>query len=273
MPTSKHCIGVMQGRLSEPEGDLIQSFPSASWQSEFPKAERLGLRYIEWTIDHSNFWSNPIFVCEEEIRALNEAENGVRVQSITCDFVMHRGQLDSEMLFSLSWLMRFGSHLGISLYVVPLVDQTSVPIDSVHDVKDLFLKIDALARQLDVKVLFESDLSPENLSAFIEELPEDTFGINYDSGNSASLGYHPSDEFDLYGHRIKNIHIKDRMFGGETVRLGLGDVDFGSLFSSINRVGYNGALILQAARVDGISESELIAEYVTFVNSFLNYRE
>ena len=35
--------------------------------------------------------------------------------------------------------------------------------------------------------------------------------VNYDSGNSASLGYDPTDEFAAYGERVGSVHIKDRV--------------------------------------------------------------
>ena len=36
---------------------------------------------------------------------------------------------------------------------------------------------------------FESDLPPAPLAQFIDQFPHEVFGINYDSGNSAALGY------------------------------------------------------------------------------------
>ncbi len=54
--------------------------------------------------------------------------------------------------------------------------------------------------------------------------------VNYDSGNSASLGYDPRDEFAAYGARVGSVHIKDRVKGGSTVPLGTGDTDFMALF-------------------------------------------
>ena len=53
-----------------------------------------------------------------------------------------------------------------------------------------------------------------------------SFGINYDTGNSASLGWDVEEEFANYFDRIYNIHIKDRTLGGTTVDLGTGDVNF-----------------------------------------------
>ena len=37
--------------------------------------------------------------------------------------------------------------------------------------------------------------------------------VNYDTGNSAALGYDPDEEFKSYGHKITDLHIKDRLLG------------------------------------------------------------
>ena len=47
---------------------------------------------------------------------------------------------------------------------------------------------------------------------------------------------------------MKNIHIKDRTFRGNSVRLGKGDFDFKSFFKFLKKIRYKGNLILQTAR-------------------------
>ncbi len=72
--------------------------------------------------------------------------------------------------------------------------------------------------------------------------------INYDSGNSAYLGYHPTDEFAVYGKYVGSVHIKDRKYRGTTVPLGHGNTDFASLFQNLKKHKYQGDFILQVAR-------------------------
>ena len=38
----------------------IQSFPWNNWQNEFKKANHLGFKLMEWTIDYEDFNKNPI---------------------------------------------------------------------------------------------------------------------------------------------------------------------------------------------------------------------
>ena len=79
-------------------------------------------------------------------------------------------------------------------------------------------------------------------------MPHLLLKVNYDSGNSASLGYCPCEEFAAYGNRIGSVHIKDRIRGGGTVPLGEGDTDLPAVFDGLHRIGYGGDYILQVAR-------------------------
>ena len=97
-------------------------------------------------------------------------------------------------------------------------------------------------------ILFESDFKARKLLSFIKNFDNKNFAINYDLGNSASLSFNIEEEFKLYGKFIKNIHIKDRIINGETVRLGSGNVNFKKFFILINKMKYDGPLICQTAR-------------------------
>jgi len=86
--------------------------------------------------------------------------------------------------------------------------------------------------------------------------------VNYDSGNSASLGYRPFEEFAAYGRRVGSVHLKDRRLGAGTVPLGSGDTDFTAVFESLKAVRYSGDFILQAARGETEGELELARKNV-----------
>src|SRR6185369_10422176 len=82
-------LGVMQGRLSPPEGGRIQSFPEKTWRAEFERAKRCGLDRIEWIIDEPNWEQNPMMTAEgrAEIAALSRS-SGVKVRSACADLFM-----------------------------------------------------------------------------------------------------------------------------------------------------------------------------------------
>ena len=74
--------------------------------------------------------------------------------------------------------------------------------------------------------------------------------VNYDIGNSASLGYDPIEELDAYGTRITDIHIKDRELNGGPVVLGEGHADFKKFFKKLSEFNYKNPFIMQAYRDD-----------------------
>ena len=74
-------------------------------------------------------------------------------------------------------------------------------------------------------------MRPKQVKHFISKLDSKYFGINYDIGNSASLGFDPKEEFTSYGKRISNVHIKDRVLNGGPVTLGKGNADFVKFFN------------------------------------------
>jgi hexulose-6-phosphate isomerase len=65
------------------------------------------------------------------------------------------------------------------------------------------------------------------------------------------------------------VHIKDRVYGGTTVPLGTGSVDFNSLFEGLDRLGYDGDLILQVARGAAGDEVQWARSNAAFVRAFV----
>ena len=103
----------------------------------------------------------------------------------------------------------------------------------------------------------------------MSRLDHNSFGINYDTGNSAALGFNPIEEFDAIGDRILNVHIKDRPIGGTTVPLGEGDVDFPSVFSLLKSKGYQYNYILQTARADDEKHMEVLSKYINYIQHWV----
>ena len=106
-----------------------------------------------------------------------------------------------------------------------------------------------------------SDYPPARLASFIARLPEGVFGINYDLGNSASLGYDCGEELAAYFPHILNVHIKDRVLGGTTVPLGTGNADLPRALGQLSRQGYAGSYILQTARAADGDHAGALARY------------
>ena len=138
--------------------------------------------------------------------------------------ILERG---SKLVTDLIAVIDSCSTMGVDKVVVPLVDNGRIEDEMEENrLLEQLKKLSKYLRERRVHLIFETDFSPLKNKEFICKLPNDIFGINYDNGNSASLGLSVTKEFELFSDRIKNIHIKDRKFNGGTVPLGTGSVDF-----------------------------------------------
>jgi L-ribulose-5-phosphate 3-epimerase len=244
-------IAIMQGRLSPPEPDHFQAFPRSGWEDEFAKAQAAGLGAIEWIYDVYGEDVNPL-ASDEGIRRMEglAAATGVAVESVCADWFMeHLLAGGGDALKRLRWLIGRCELAGIGRIVLPFVDASRLADDAQRAAAGEALGA-ALpeAERSGVELHLETDLGPEEFAAFLERLPSAAVRVNYDSGNSSSLGYDPHEEFAAYGERIGSFHVKDRVRGGGTVPLGEGDADLPTTFRLLREAGYERDIVLQVAR-------------------------
>ena len=257
----------MQGRLSPLVGGRIQAFPWSCWADEFPQAQANDLRLMEWTLDQDRLYENPLLTGagQAQIRALCQ-RHGVSIPSLTGDCFMQApfwkaaGAERDRLQRDFRAIAAGCAAVGISIIVVPLVDAGRLETNEERDTLTGFLGAEAAAlRGSGLRVAFECDYGPAELARFIETLDPEVFSVNYDIGNSAGLGFDPAAELAAYGHRVGNVHIKDRVLGGTTVPLGTGNADFNTVFTALGRLNYRGNYILQTARAaDGEHAAALI---------------
>lgn len=247
----------------------IQAFPWASWREELALARRHGFPLMEWTLDQERLYENPLLTAQgqSEIRTLT-AQHGVRIPSLTGDCFMQapfwKAADDERVRLTEDFLAiaEACATVGISLLVVPLVDNGRLETDAQETALWKFLSDRGSTwTRLGLRILFESDYVPHRLGRLIERFEPGTFGINYDIGNSAALGFDPVDEMSAYGGRIGNVHVKDRALGGTTVPLGLGAADFPAAFAALKRSGYEDNFILQAARASDGDDVGALCRY------------
>ncbi len=267
----------MQGRLSPQIDGRIQAFPRPYWRDEFPLAAAIGLSSMEWTLDADRLDGNPLMTesGRTEIRKLAEAHS-IAIPSVTGDCFMQEpfwkadgALLDGRLEMFRRVIMAAGD-FSIAHVVVPLVDAGS--ITTAEEDSGLRRHLSAytpLLRERGVKVLFESDQPPQQQARLVDAFPPECVGINFDMGNSASLGWDPAEEIGILGSRIGNVHVKDRTVGGGTVPLGTGAVDFPTVFGALSDIGYTGNFILQTARADVGGHVAALRRYASFIAPFL----
>lgn len=251
-------LGVMQGRLLPKYLGRYQAHPVGYWQDEFPVAAKLGLDLIEFILDYNDYEKNPLtsdLGVEQLARVINDT--GVRVKTVCADYFME-APFHSEdtsqakkSLQVLSELIARGKSLGLTDIVIPCVDQSSLRGAPACDRFVTALRsVIPEAEAAGINLALETDLPPGSFVELLERCSSPRVTVNYDIGNSASLGYLPREELAAYGHAISDIHIKDRKLGAGSVVLGNGNADFDEFFRAWGKIGKKVPFIMQAFRDD-----------------------
>ena len=250
-------LGVMQGRLLPKYNGRFQAHPVGYWQNEFEVANDLGFKHIEFILDHNDALKNPLLNADGVFEIKKYIDNtGVRVRSICADYFMEAPLHSADEAVAqssfqvMTHLMKSIAPLETECIVLPCVDQSSVSSNSEKErLIKVLQKLSKNCEELNLTIALEMDLNPDEFHFLLKELPE-TITVNYDTGNSAALGFDIEEEFDAYGHRISDIHLKDRELGGGSVKLGKGNTDFKKVIQSIKKINYNGIIVMQAYRDD-----------------------
>jgi len=246
--------GVMQGRLLPKFKGLYQSHPVGNWSTEFEIASSLNLNCIEFIFDYDLYSFNPIFSNPQIIKdQINKTS--VKVKSICADFFMAapiQNACKAEINlygFILEKLIQNLNFLEGNNIVIPFVDKSSLKNLAERKYVAKFLnEFKKICSEHKISLALETDFSPKEFLKFFEFLDENHISVNYDSGNSASLGYSFEEEMKCYGEKISNIHIKDRTLKGGSVPLGSGNADLKSLKEYIKNTNYSNLIIFQAYR-------------------------
>lgn len=242
-------IGIMQGRLVPREiKSRLQSFPKKNWKKEFSLAKKYGIKFIEWTVDYKNFNFNPIINNLDSVIKVSKKEK-INITSVTADFFMQKPffkkkNRNVKTIKYLKKLIVSCNILKIKYIILPLVDNSSINnLEEENIVVNELLNLNIYLKSKNLKILFEIDYKPKKISKFINRF-NNNFGINYDTGNSASLNFSFKQE-KKYFSKVYNIHVKDRELNGPSVRLGQGNLKIENLLEHLNRINYKGKLILQ----------------------------
>ena len=276
MLNSINKIGIMNGRLSEPLGKKIQEFPHMTWKDEFVKASDYGFESIEWIFD--TYAQNPIMSIDgiRKIKQYSE-QSCIKINSVLADFFMEKkitnvSQSELEKnLDVLKKLIKNCNILGIEILEIPFVDSSSLLTkNDQQNVRSNLESILTLLDEYNIFLTIETDLPPKQFRDFLLSFNHPRIKANYDVGNSAGLGYDMKEEFESLGKLITNVHIKDRVYSGNTVPLGTGNVDFPLFFELLKQNKYSGDFIIQGAREIGIDSGNTAKKYLKFVKELVD---
>jgi L-ribulose-5-phosphate 3-epimerase len=248
-------IGIMQGRLSPRIDGKIQAYPAKTWQKEFESAQEIGYSAIEWIVEGP--LEKNALMSEPGIESINQLiiETGVKVEYVCADIFMQQPFVrvsDSTVEENKKYLNQIllnAKKIGAIGVEIPFVDASSIKsgVEEVELVSRLQEGFD-LAGEIGMSISLETDLDANAFKELLERINLDHVKANYDIGNSASLGYDPIVELNAYGHKILNVHVKDRKLKGTTVPLGSGDANIKLVLSKLREIQYSGGITMQAAR-------------------------
>lgn len=248
----------MQGRLLPKYKGRYQAHPVGYWKDEFPIASKLGLDSIEFILDYNDAENNPLLAQDGVMDIKNiEKSSGVKVRSICADYFMeapiHSKETDvvDKSMKVLNQLITNASLMDVTDIVIPCVDQSS--LKNKKDIDNFVTNIKSIistAEKKNINISLETDLAPLAFADLIDSIGSKNVTVNYDTGNSAALGYDPDEEFKSYGYKITDLHIKDRLYGDASVELGTGDTNFSKIINLISKYEYQGIVIFQAFRDD-----------------------
>lgn len=275
-------FGIMQGRLTPSKGRGIQFFPFDFWKEEFHIGQQIGIQEIEWIFDYPDFEKNPIWNSEgcKEIKELITG-SGIEIRSVCWDYFMRRpfykqSENSRESFFEenktiFTRVLAGMKEIGAKLIEIPLVDDSSIKNEAEREAAIAFIRWACdTAADIDIIVGLEADFPVGVFKKFLDEIDRDNVVSNYDSGNSSGLGYDAEKELESLGKYVYNVHIKDRLKGNGTMKLGTGSADFDKVFGTLKKIGYHNSFIMQAARGTDGQEKEEVAEQLAFVKRYLN---
>ena len=205
----------MQGRLLPKFQGLYQSFPGKNWDQEFKFIKDFKINFIELILDENQYSINPI-TNKDGVKKLNlfKKKNNISCESVCVDLFMkyplhsYDESIIKKSSKILIWLIDISQLLNIKNIIIPCVDESSLKNEKekICLVKNLS-KILKYADTKKVNICLETDLNPEEFKKLILMFDSSSLKVNYDTGNSASLGYKIDEEFDAYGEYIKDVHI------------------------------------------------------------------
>ena len=266
----KNSLSITQGRHLKKIGRKIQLFPEKDWRKELKLFNKTKLKFIEWVVSKDNYNSNPL--CSlNGYHTINKnlKKNKIKCRSVDLDFIVKENplRLSKEkidlLLDKIKIISNNSLKVGIKYLIFPFLENAS-PQGKVA-MKKLFYILENVKKLSSNKltILVETDLKPKNVLKIVKKMRNKIF-INYDIGNSASKNYNFEEE-KKYFKFVKNIHLKDRLKNGSTIRFGYGNANFNKLFKYLKKNKYNYDFTLQPARSKcnkDIKEIKLNIKYI-----------
>jgi len=237
-------IGPMLGRLS-PLRDLSagQEFP-VEWKKELASLDAIGANCTEWVI-----------VSEEDNPLFSEDLSSYPITSVN----LHWMTIEDLEAHKLNNICEHLLRQKIFNLTIPLMDCTSlIPKRNREKIIDKIINLSKKYSKINFSL--ETELRATEILPVINLSPN--LYVTYDTGNTTSYGYNHRDEIMTYGGKINNVHLKDRIFEGPSVKPFSGETNFKQIFECLKKINYCGPYILETFRGERGNEFNTVKGYI-----------
>jgi len=248
MYSKKINIGIIQGRLTKTRRNILQKFPK-NWEREFQEASSLGYNYIEFFSERKINLKNPIWSKNSILlyKALARKYN-LKTYSFVDDFIINHNFCNLKTIKYLKNLVRKVSFLKIKYLILPFYEKSKINENNYKIYLPFLKKICEFSISCKVKILIESNLSPDLYFKIKKEGELKNFNLVIDTGNRINLKRNFYDDVLTLKKEIKHIHIKDKNDKLENVILGKGNVNFYKFFNILKKIKYTGRFTVESTR-------------------------
>ncbi len=268
-------IGIMQGRVIPERSDILQMFPISNWKEELRETKKIGFEYVELLFDKDLACKKLLLDSKSVISlGIRSRDTGVVpiVSSVCVDYLSSISAEKEKQVFcaAIANIIGLVRSTTIEVLVIPFFDENVLESpEQFETVLDGLAEsgLDEVAKANNVLLALELGLPATQIRTASKRHRFKNIGICYDLGNAKAMGYSPENEIIELSELICHVHIKDRGVNGPNVMLGEGDVDFRACFTSLEKTGYRGMMILETTYTN--SPIYDAARNLRFVNDLL----
>lgn len=243
-------IGIVQGRLSKAPKKILQKFPK-NWSDEFNHARKIGYDYIEFFSERNLNNKNPVWSKSllNEYKILAKKKK-LKIYSFVDDFIINNNFTQKKIYNYYKKLINNLHFLKIKILILPFYEKSKITKKNYIKFIPNLKKICRYSNIKNIKVLMESNISPELFFLIKKNTKLKNLHFVFDTGNRINLKRNFYNDLLTFSNEIKHIHIKDKNSKIENVILGTGKVNFLKFFKLLKKINYSGNFTIESTRSD-----------------------
>lgn len=267
-------------------GSLVRLKDAKDAESSFEKLKELGFSYCQLVY-------KPKAYTDDDAKTIREAaiKQNVRIVSLFAGYNdsytkwdmyedykiagINSKKYGKKRLAYIKTAAAFAKSIGIEDVLIHAGFIANNPFSKEYKyMKKCLVQFAAYCKDLGVNVLLETGgESPVTLLRMIEDIHLGNIYVNLDTANLIMYGFgNPVDAVHTLNKYIKSMHIKDgvpptnpNVLGAE-MPIGKGFVDFKRVFAELEKIGYDGPIIIER-EIDGEQQLQDLKNAIQYLNT------